>query len=103
MTDGLAGECHAAARVEKALSVDSDAGSRHSLALAFSVAGNISAALRTFDGNSDRAEALYNIGIVLAALQYGEAIKAFEACSRRCRPTPRPATARSVTSVPPSN
>ena len=92
----LAGEGrHAVAACEKALSVDPDfAPARHNLALAFAVAGNVRAALRTFDANSDRAEALYNIGIVhLARREYREAIKAFEAV-KTLRPDMRLATAR---------
>jgi Flp pilus assembly protein TadD len=92
----LAGEGrHAVGACEKALSVDPDfAPARHNLALAFAVAGNISAARRTFDANSDRAEALYNIGIVhLARREYRDAIKAFETV-QALRPGMRLATAR---------
>ncbi len=92
----LAGEGrHAVGACEKALAVDPDfAPARHNLALAFAVAGNISATRRTFDANSDRAEALYNIGIVhLARREYRDAIKAFEAV-QALRPDMRLATAR---------
>ena len=92
----LAGEGrHAVGACEKALAVDPDfAPARHNLALAFAVAGNIPAARRSFDANSDRAEALYNIGIVhLARREYRDAIKAFEAV-QALRPGMRLATAR---------
>ena len=86
---------HAVGACEKALSADPDfAPARHNLALAFAVAGDVNAARRTFDASSDRAQALYNIGIVhLARREYRDAIKAFEAV-KTLRPDMRLATAR---------
>lgn len=92
----LAGEGrHAVGACEKALSADPDfAPARHNLGLAFAVAGDVNAARRTFDASSDRAQALYNIGIVhLARREYRDASKAFEAVTA-LRPDMRLATAR---------
>ena len=86
---------HAVGACEEALSADPDfAPARHNLALAFAVAGDVNAARRTFDASTDRAQALYNIGIVhLARQEYRDAIKAFEAV-KTLRPDMRLATAR---------
>lgn len=86
---------HAVAACEKALSLDPDfAPARHNLALAFAVVGDVSAARRTFDASSDRAQALYNVGIMhLARREYREAIKAFEE-AKALRPGMHLATAR---------
>jgi Flp pilus assembly protein TadD len=86
---------HAVAACQKALSIDPDfTPARHNLALAFAVVGDVGAARRTFDARSDRAQALYNIGIVhLARREYRDAVKAFEAV-KMLRPDMRLAAAR---------
>jgi Flp pilus assembly protein TadD len=66
---------------QRALAIDPAlAASHNNLGLARAVGGDIAAAQQAFAATGDRADEMYNSGIVyLARRQFGDAVKAFEA------------------------
>ena len=92
---GDAGE--AVAACERAVQSAPDLrAAQNNLALAYALAGDMRAAGEAFDGASDRAGALYNLGMVhLAQRRYPDAVSAF-AAAHQARPTWHLARARAA-------